>query len=56
MSLPFQGWLERPWARRSWAMARKPLEATSMAWSSQASAFSGQPWLNTTGCPLPQSL
>ena len=22
----------------------------------QASALSGQPWLNTTGCPLPQSL
>jgi len=27
-----------------------------MAWSSQASALSGQPWLNTTGCPEPQSL
>jgi hypothetical protein len=27
-----------------------------MAWSSQASAFSGQPWLNRTGCPEPQSL
>ena len=23
------------------------------AWSSHASAFSGQPWLNTTGCPAP---
>ena len=25
-------------------------------WSSQASALSGQPWLKTTGCPLPKSL
>ena len=25
-------------------------------WQSQSSAESGQPWLNTTGCPLPQSL
>jgi hypothetical protein len=25
-------------------------------WSSKASAVSGQPWLNTTGCPVPQSL
>ena len=25
-------------------------------WSSQASPLNGQPWLNTTGCPLPQSL
>jgi hypothetical protein len=32
------------------------LSATSMAWSSQASAFRGQPWLNRTGCPDPQSL
>ena len=24
--------------------------------SSQASALSGQPWLKTTGCPVPQSL
>jgi len=27
-----------------------------LAWSSQASAFNGQPWLNTTGWPVPQSL
>jgi hypothetical protein len=25
-------------------------------WSSNASAESGQPWLKTTGCPVPQSL
>ena len=50
-SLPSQGWLERPWPRRSWAMARKPCAATKCSWSSQASAVSGQPWLNTTGWP-----
>jgi hypothetical protein len=33
----------------SW-LARKNI------WSSKASALSGQPWLKTTGRPLPQSL
>jgi hypothetical protein len=31
-------------------------EARKNIWSSKASALSGQPWLKTTGCPLPQSL
>ena len=31
-------------------------EARKNIWSSQASALSGQPWLNTTGWPVPQSL
>ena len=38
------------------AMARNPWLATKLAEPSQASAVSGQPWLKTTGCPLPQSL
>jgi hypothetical protein len=37
-------------------MARNPFEAMWNSWPSQASAFSGQPWLKTTGCPDPQSL
>ena len=56
MSLPCQGWLERPWPRRSWAMHRKPREARKSIWSSKASELSGQPWLKTTGWPVPQSL
>ena len=30
------------------------LRATRTGWLSQASALSGQLWLNTTGCPVPQ--
>ncbi len=37
-------------------MARYPCDATKNACSSHASAFSGQPWLNTTGFPAPRSL
>ena len=49
MSWPPHGWLDRPCPRRSWAMARKPFEATKNICDSQLSAFSGQPWLKTTG-------
>ena len=37
-------------------MQRKPFEARKSIWASQLSEFSGQPWLNTTGWPTPQSL
>jgi hypothetical protein len=56
MSWPSLTWLERPWPRRSWAMTRKPLLAKKIIWLSQSSADNGQPWLNTIGWPLPQSL
>ena len=34
----------------------KALLAEEQHLPSQSSAVSGQPWLNTMGCPLPQSL
>ena len=56
MSLPCQGWLERPWPRRSCAMQRKPFDARWNICDSQASELSGQPWLKLTTGPEPQSL
>jgi hypothetical protein len=37
-------------------MHRKPRDAKKIICGSQSSALSGQPWLNTIGCPLLQSL
>ena len=51
ISLPSQGWLERPWPRRSWAIRGNPREPRKSICASQASALSGQPWLKTIGCP-----
>src|SRR5688500_8175271 len=56
MSLPFHGWLERPWPRRSWATQRKPLDARWNICVSPASALNGQPRLKTIVGPEPQSL
>jgi hypothetical protein len=56
MSLPGQVLLDRPWPRRSWAMQRNPRDAKKNICASQSSALTGQSWLKTIGCPLPQSL
>jgi len=53
MSLPDEGWLDRPWPRRSCAMARKPFCARNSSCPSQASAFNGQPWRTGRQGPCP---
>src|SRR5262249_43779961 len=35
---------------------RRDRVARNIIWSSYASAPSGQPWLNTIGCPLPRTI
>src|SRR6266852_8017036 len=55
MSFPDEGWLERPWPRRSCATTRKPCCARNSSWPSHASALSGQPCENVTTGPSPQS-
>ena len=54
MLFPDDGWLERPWPRRSWATTRKPCRARNSIWPSHASAFSGHPWERVTAGPSPQ--
>ena len=34
----------------------KPVGGQNISWSAQASELDGQPWLQTTGWPAPQSL
>jgi hypothetical protein len=56
MSLPVSVWVERPWPRRSWAMTRKPFAQEEHHLGVPVVALSGQPWWNTIGWAVPQSL
>jgi hypothetical protein len=55
ISLPFHGWLERAWPRRSCAIPRNPLSGRNN-WSSKASQLSVHPWLKKQVDRRPQSL
>ena len=56
MSLPCQGWLERPWPRRSCAMQRKPCDARWNICASQASEQSGQTSITPRRVRITQSI